>query len=265
MPTMTVDGVKLVYDDAGAGAPPLLFVHGWAGNRTNFDPQMAHFAATHRVVAVDRRGHGESDAPEQEYTVEGASDDLAALCRELGLDRAIVVQHSYDRLGIDFAARAPELVRALVIIDGPTLAGAEWDAAALGFLQALQSDQWQAAIRGYADQAVFPPGMPEAAKEQAMAELLATPRHVLVSTWRHFLAYDTEAALGQIRYPLLHISGAFPHDYDRMRALCPQLEVADVAGRGHFIQLTAPDYVNAILDAFVDRVTAAAATTPALR
>ena len=260
MPTMTLDGIKLVYDDAGAGAPPLLFVHGWAGNRTNFDPQLAHFAGSHRVVAVDRRGHGQSDAPEQEYTVEGATDDLAALCREVGLDRAIVVQHSYDRLGIDFAARHPELVLALAILDGPTLAGPEWDAAARGFLQALESEQWKAAIRGYADQAVFPPGMPEAAKDQAMAELLATPRHVLVSTWRHFLDYDTEGALREIDCPLLHVSGSFPSDRDRLRALCPQLEVADVPGRGHFIPLTAPNEVNAILAAFVDRVTSAVAS-----
>ena len=143
---------------------------------------MAHFANRHRVVAVDRRGHGASDGPEQEYTVEGASDDLAAVCRQLGLGRAIVVQHSYDRLGYDFAARYPELVLALAVLDGPTLAGPEWDAGARQFLTALGTDQWREAIRGFAEQAVFPAGMPEAMKDAAMAELLATPRYVLQST-----------------------------------------------------------------------------------
>lgn len=256
MPATTIDGVRLVYDEAGAGAPPLLFVHGWAGNRGNFGPQLAHFAAGHRVVAPDRRGHGASDAPKQEYTVEAAADELAALCRELGLDRAVIVQHSYDRIGVDFAARYPELVLALALLDTPTLAGPEWDAGCRSFLDALQSDGWEEAIRGFAETAVFPAGMPEEFKAAALAELFATPRHVLVSSWRAFVDYDLEAALASVRGPLLHVAGAFPSDQDRLRALCPQMQTAEVRGRGHFIQLTAPDEVNRILDGFVSRVAA---------
>lgn len=255
MGTVQVDGAVLAYEEGGAGAPPLLFVHGWAGNRGNFAPQMDHFADRHRVVAVDRRGHGASDAPEQEYTVEGASGDLAAVCRGLGLGRAIVVQHSYDRLGYDFAARYPELVLALAVLDGPTLAGPEWDAGCRQFQIALASDQWQEAIRGFAEQAVFPGGMPEAMKDAAMAEILATPRHVLRSTWTHFVDYPTEAALAEVRCPLLFVGGAFPADVDALRRLCPQVRVAEVRGAGHFIQLTASEAVNSILDDFVADVT----------
>lgn len=255
MDTMQVGGATLAYEESGAGAPPLLFVHGWAGNRGNFAPQMVHFAGRHRVVAVDRRGHGESDAPEQEYTVEGASDDLATVCRQLGLGRAVVVQHSYDRLGYDFAARYPDLVLALAILDGPTLAGPEWDAGAQQFLAALGSDQWQQAIRGFAEQAVFPPGMPEAMKDAAMAEILATPRHVLRSTWAHFVDYPTEVTLARLGCPLLFVGGAFPADVDALRRRCPQVRVAEVRGAGHFIQLTAPDAVNRILEDFLAEVT----------
>ena len=57
-----------------------------------------------------------------------------------------------------------------------------------------------------------------------------------------------------MRCPLLHVAGAFPSDPDRLRQLCPQCELAEVRGRGHFIQLTAPDEVNAILQGFVSRV-----------
>jgi pimeloyl-ACP methyl ester carboxylesterase len=262
MPTMDINGTTLAYDDAGSGAPPLLLVHGWAGNRTIFAPQIAAFGLRHRVVAVDLRGHGQSASSsrqpagerERDYTIEAASEDLAAVCRALGLDRAVVVQHSYDRLGYDFAARHAELVRALVVLDGPTLAGPEWDAGARKFLDALESDHWQAAIRGYADQAVFAPGTPAEVKEHALAEIFATPRPVLVSTWRNFVAYDTAATLPAVRCPLLYVGGAFPADVARLRELCPQLEVAEVRGRGHLIPLTAADEVNDILAAFVARV-----------
>ena len=256
MARLTVEGVSLAYDEAGSGAPPLLFVHGWGGNRSNFAPQMAHFAQGHRVVALDRRGHGESDAPEQDYTVAGAGDELASLCRDLGLAPTVVVQHSFDRLGFDFAARYPEHILALCILDGPTLAGPQFEEAGHQFLQGLESDHWEAAVRGYAEQMLFAPGTPEQVKDQAIREVLATPRHVLASAWKEFLRYPTEAALVDVRCPLLYVGGTFPADLDRLRGLCSQLEVAEVRGRGHFIMLSAADEVNRLIDAFVERLPA---------
>ena len=71
------DGTALAYAEAGVGAPTLVFVHGWTCNRTHFAPQVAQFAPRHRVIAVDLRGHGASDAPEQRYTISGFADDVA--------------------------------------------------------------------------------------------------------------------------------------------------------------------------------------------
>lgn len=185
MTRLTIDGVTLAYEDAGSGGPPLLLLHGWGGNRTNFAPQVAHFAGTHRAVAIDRRGHGESDAPEQEYTITGASDELASVCLELGLARAVVVQHSMDALGYDFAARHPDLVLALCILDGPTLAGPVFEEGGRQFLGGLESDGWREAIRGFAEAMLFAPGTPAEAKEGAIAQVLATPRQVLVLSLIH--------------------------------------------------------------------------------
>ena len=57
-------------------------------------PQFDYFGRTHRVVAVDLRGHGASDKPMQEYTVAGFADDLAWLCDQLGVVKPVVVGHS---------------------------------------------------------------------------------------------------------------------------------------------------------------------------
>ena len=57
------NGVKLAYEEAGAGGPPLLLVHGMRCNRSHMYPQLGHFMRRHRVVAIDVRGQGESDAP----------------------------------------------------------------------------------------------------------------------------------------------------------------------------------------------------------
>ena len=56
------DGVKLAFDQIGSGSPPLVLVHGWTCNHGYFAPQREHFSKRHRVVSVDLRGHGQSDA-----------------------------------------------------------------------------------------------------------------------------------------------------------------------------------------------------------
>jgi pimeloyl-ACP methyl ester carboxylesterase len=73
------DGVALGYDEAGRGDPPLLLVHGWATDRTVMNPLYDDARRSRRVIAVDLRGFGESNAPQQTYSIEGYSDDIAFL------------------------------------------------------------------------------------------------------------------------------------------------------------------------------------------
>jgi len=77
MATITRDGVKLAFEDRGAGKPAFVFVHGWTCNRSFFARQAEHFAWRHRVVSVDLRGHGESDKPHGAYPVAAYADDIA--------------------------------------------------------------------------------------------------------------------------------------------------------------------------------------------
>ena len=77
MPTIVHQGIRLAYEDRGAGKPAFVFVHGWTCNHTFFAPQAAHFAQRHRVVSVDLRGHGESDKPQGPYPIAAYADDLA--------------------------------------------------------------------------------------------------------------------------------------------------------------------------------------------
>ena len=82
-----------MFDSAGEGEPHLLFLHGWCGDRSFFAPQFDHFAQAHRVVSVDLPGHGESQAAGRLHD-RGLAADVAALGRELGLGRGVLVSHS---------------------------------------------------------------------------------------------------------------------------------------------------------------------------
>lgn len=117
------DGVGLFYEEAGGDDPPVLLVHGWCCDHTYFAPQFEHFAGRGwRVVAVDLRGHGESDKPRQRYAMSAFSDDLAWLCERFGLSGPMVIGHSMGGIiAFDLAARYPELPSAVVMLDAVVL------------------------------------------------------------------------------------------------------------------------------------------------
>ena len=80
----------LAYDAGGSGRP-LLLVHGYPLNRTTWRPQVDNLTDAARVIAPDLRGHGESNAPDEPYTVDRLADDLVELLDELGLAEPVVV------------------------------------------------------------------------------------------------------------------------------------------------------------------------------
>src|SRR4029450_6066317 len=75
------DGVKLAYLDTGSGDPALVFIHGWCCNHTMWGEQTKAFAQRHRVIAVDLRGMGASDKPDQDYDIDGFAEDIPGLLK----------------------------------------------------------------------------------------------------------------------------------------------------------------------------------------
>jgi pimeloyl-ACP methyl ester carboxylesterase len=102
---------------------------------------------------------------------------------------------------------------------------------------------------------VFKPTDDPERKERMLEAMCALPQHVLSSTWDAYLDYDEAAAAARCRVPLLCVLGAFPADVARLSELCPQVQVGQVIGSGHFIQLEVPEQVNAMLERFLSTTT----------
>ena len=93
MPTLdTDDGVKLFYEEAGAGTP-VVFVHEFAGDHRSWEPQLRHFARRYRCIAYNARGYPPSEVPEdpERYSQARARDDILGVLDRLGIERAHVV------------------------------------------------------------------------------------------------------------------------------------------------------------------------------
>jgi non-heme chloroperoxidase len=90
----TRDGQQLFYRDVGTGKP-IVFVHGWTLSSAIWRDQFDGLGGQNtRLVAYDRRGHGQSTKPESGYDYETLTDDLAALLDRLDLHDVTLVGHS---------------------------------------------------------------------------------------------------------------------------------------------------------------------------
>jgi len=81
---------RMAYDDFGQGQP-LLFIHGYPLSRRMWQPQMASLAMDARVLAIDLRGHGDSQATPGPYPMSLLADDCAAFLDTLGIQRPVVI------------------------------------------------------------------------------------------------------------------------------------------------------------------------------
>jgi pimeloyl-ACP methyl ester carboxylesterase len=251
MPEITRDGVRLAYDEAGSGGPPLLFVHGFGGDASHFAAQLTHFQRRHRVVALDRRGHGRSDKPAGPYDVPAIAEEVRWTAQEIGLHRPVLVVHSMGVIGLEAVRQAPEGFAALVILDAPALPPPPVREAFAQLLTGLKSPQYREAIDATCDRMIFLPTDDKARRARLHAGLVATPQHVLAATWEHFLAYDPVPAARACELPMLYVGGVMPCDEPRMRELCPQLVFGRTVGAGHMHQCEVPEQVNAMIERFL--------------
>jgi pimeloyl-ACP methyl ester carboxylesterase len=102
-------------------APPVLLVHGLGVSGSVFQPFARRLLPELAAVVPDLRGHGESDAPPDGYSLSDYAADVAELIQDLRLETPVpLVGHSLGALvGLALAEAAPELVRWLVLLDPP--------------------------------------------------------------------------------------------------------------------------------------------------
>jgi 3-oxoadipate enol-lactonase len=118
MPQIPVNGVRLYIEDTGGSGPPILFSHGLLYSCRMWDAQVPSLRGSFRCISYDHRGQGQSEVTEDGYDMDTLALDAAALIRSLGIQPVHFVGLSMGGfIGMRLAARHPELVRSLVLLD----------------------------------------------------------------------------------------------------------------------------------------------------
>jgi len=259
----------LHHDRVGAGAPALVFVHGFGCSRSDWTAQLAHFAGAHDCVACDLRAHGESPGRAEDCSIETYGADVAALLAALDLAPAVLIGHSMGcRVVLQAALDAPERVAGLVLIDGSRIGTGDPAVAEAAAAQAVAAIGYARFAQGLFD-GMFLPTSDPALRSHVVARGQALPEAVGAALFARFVAWDArdmEPALARVSQPLLVIQSTYlnserirvpltPGDstpwFDLVRAKCPRARIEIVTGVGHFPQIEAADRVNALIEKFV--------------
>jgi pimeloyl-ACP methyl ester carboxylesterase len=261
------DGVRLAHFEEGPSAPknpPLLLINGWTGDHRIFAPQIAHFAKSRRVVAINLRGHGASDAPVQEYTLPGFADDIAWQCSRLGLQKPVVIGHSMGgAITLELCGRHPDLASAMMMIDSIVMAppALRESPEIHRLLEGIAGPDYLTVSRGNAWDIGCDFDDPARRKaifdHYILPSCEKTPQHVALSTIQNIaLNYDPVPAAKACKIPMGYISADVPivnlaRDLNRLQELCPQLVTAKTMLAGHFNTIEVADQVNAMIERFI--------------
>lgn len=281
-----VEGARLHVVELGApGATPIVMLHGASSNLEVMRPLADRLAQRHRVILVDRPGHGWSTrASLADSTPEPQARMIAEALNKLGVPPSIVVAHSWSgalalRLALDHPARVAGLTMLAPVaypwpggvsqynyavtapVIGPLLAHTV--TLPLGLLLAESGSR-----------SVFAPqAMPENFVRDSATRLLLRPREFVANAWdlvtlRAAMA-EQAPRYASITVPIAIIAGdadktVSTHIHSQPLAkTAKSTKLTVLNGVGHMIQYAAPDLVVAEIEAMADRLSRSAETAAA--
>jgi 3-oxoadipate enol-lactonase len=252
------NGVTVYYEVSGEG-PPLVLLHATFFDRRLWMYQIARYSAHFRVVAVDLRGHGRSDKPETPFSLHDMLEDVAGVCAQERIDRAIFGGVSVGSgIALLLGLERPELVDALLLVSGSSRV-------AQGVMQPLVDRLRSEDVALMYRELIAPffaPGFPQTPHGRWMFDLFAGAAtalsgRALAEVLLARAGCEMFERLGGLVPPVLVVNGE--HDSAlaggrETAASVPRGEHALIRGTGHCCTIEDPDAFDAAVWPYLRRI-----------
>jgi non-heme chloroperoxidase len=253
----TDDGVSIAYQVAGNGSRTVLALHGWggAGSGHSWRELIGHLDLRDlRVVAIDLRGHGESDQPDFGFTLERLGRDILAVADHLGAERFLMIGYSMSGrwaqwISCNFPAR---VLGQILIAPAPATALPLGDDSLEGWMrETADREKFERWVRQFTSEP-----LPEATLQAYFNDISRASDVAKKETFRMCCRDDFSGSLGATLAPTLVIAG----NQDPM--LSPEFLHQEVVARiegarlartdcGHEIPVERPAHAAALIEAFL--------------
>ncbi len=258
-----INGLNLAYTDQGQG-PPVVLLHAFPQNRAMWASQVEALSKTCRVVTLDFRGFGESDAPLWHYTLDQFADDVKGLLDHLAIRQAVLVGLSMGGYTLfAFWRKYADRVKGLVLAD--TRAQADTEEGRAGRF-AMAQTAYAKGASAIADTML--PKLLSPVALQTKPDLVGQVREAIEQTQISGIAgalmamaerADSVPLLAQIACPTLVITGELdgptpPADGRLMAERIPGARLELIPQAGHLSNLEQPEAFNAAVCAFLEAI-----------
>lgn len=262
MATTTISGATMYYVEKGRGTP-IVLLHGFPLDGRMWAGQIESLLASHRVIAPDFRGFGQSP-PSGPFTMEALADDVHALAQHLKATPFVLAGLSMGGyVALAYARKYAADLRGLILLDTKAEADTAEGREGRGKMIQLVREKGSAAVGDAMQPRLLPPdaiksrprvvkrlremtdGTPAITIENALVAMRDRP--------------DQTEMLGAIAAPTLVITGDAdaitpPAMCEAMQRKIPKSQLVIIKGAGHMTTMEQPEQVNAAMAGFLRRL-----------
>jgi len=247
---------KVHYKSLGTGATALVLVHGWSCDMSFWKQQVPALAGKIRIVLIDLPGHGKSDRPKIDYTMDLFARAVEAVLADAKVEHAIVAGHSMGTpVARQYYRLYPKKTKALIVVDG-ALRSLKPDAKAVDkFLAPFEGDGFHQALAKFVD-TMFKKDTPAEVRTAVHNKIKEASQHVAISAMRN--VFDPKIWKDdKIEVPVLCLmakSAFYDEKYEKsVRELAPKVDYRVMESVGHFLMMEQPRTFNRHLLEFLEK------------
>jgi pimeloyl-ACP methyl ester carboxylesterase len=243
-------GAKVHYYDSGKGKNALVFIHGWACSADFWNRSISEFPE-YRVIAVDLIGHGKSDKPIINYSMDYFAKSVEAVLRDANVKKAVLAGHSMGTpVARQFYRLYPERTLGLIIVDGSLRTGTKEEVEQ--FIAPLRANYKKNSTE-FVD-GMLQPVRDEKLKQEIRAAMLAAPAHVGLSAMEGMIDHKIWTN-DKINVPVLAVLAESPwwkpDEKEFFQSVAPNLDFRMWQGYSHFLMMEQPAVFNKTVKLFI--------------
>jgi pimeloyl-ACP methyl ester carboxylesterase len=248
--------MKVHYKTLGTGKTALVFVHGWTADMTSWRYQVPVFDGKVRMVLVDLPGHGESDKPEIDYTMDVFAKAIDAVLTDAGVEKAVLAGHSMGTPVVrQYYRRYPKKVLGLIAVDGRLQRFNVPPELLKKFTSEFDAPDFKEKAGKFIE-AMFTKDTPEEVRKHLKETYPTAPKHVAISAMKAMMdrsIWKDDPIKVPVQTILTKGANWTPEYKKYVRKLAPEIDYQQMEGVGHFLMMEKPREFNALMMAFLKK------------